>query len=656
MFKGMHAKLLAVLLSLSLTFTLTYKTFGLEAQGDPGPVMDYLLIKYYSSSDDMFDALLNDEIDFMDYPLSYFQYQYAVVNPDIITGFYDENSYLSLNFNPYYSLFGQGWRSPTNYTWFRAAVACLVDKDYFIADIFHGFAIRIDTPIPRPIQNEWVNYDISKYGPNGELLDNYPWDYNPPLAASLLDGAGFVQGATDNPYYDPNIPWASPKIRVYPPGHEKAGQDLDPLYAPCYSRSEYRALIESIMYNLRLLGVPIVYGGQDHHLWISEYSLTATVPLHLFELYADWSLDSELFQVLVNFICASNGIEAKQMAYEAQRIIVEKAYCVPLASRKGVFAYRKGMVNLVNKNGQGVINELTLMNSYHESYPVTRCLRVGTITPPHQNIFKEIGSFVKRWSTNIKSGLKAIYEKGIEFVSKIPRISPIEFNIETYKKLTKTATFQNVKIETIEEKKTKVTIKVGNTVRYWHDGVPLTIHDLLFTLNYTDPIWYEVWENATIIDDFTAELYFNSSSIWIPFIMGNLEIIPKHIFETIDPDEAYEGYYPANLPPDQVLIGSGPWRFVHEVQGIGGYMLLEANRNYYTSPTPGEIDFRYDWDGKCYKIGLVDLVLLAMAYGSSGIETPTQNWDPSCDLSTPSGIVGLSDLVKLAINYGKEYH
>jgi hypothetical protein len=60
-------------------------------------------------------------------------------------------------------------------------------------------------------------------------------------------------------------------------------------------------------------------------------------------------------------------------------------------------------------------------------------------------------------------------------------------------------------------------------------------------------------------------------------------------------------------------------------------------------------------------IGLSDLVLLANAYGTSGIPpVPFQLgglhvWEPGCDLAPPASVVGLSDLVTLALNYGKHW-
>jgi hypothetical protein len=52
-----------------------------------------------------------------------------------------------------------------------------------------------------------------------------------------------------------------------------------------------------------------------------------------------------------------------------------------------------------------------------------------------------------------------------------------------------------------------------------------------------------------------------------------------------------------------------------------------------------------------FKVNLEDLVLLALAYGS----TPgAPNWNPNADIDG-NGIVGLSDLVLLALHYGQHF-
>jgi len=50
------------------------------------------------------------------------------------------------------------------------------------------------------------------------------------------------------------------------------------------------------------------------------------------------------------------------------------------------------------------------------------------------------------------------------------------------------------------------------------------------------------------------------------------------------------------------------------------------------------------------KVGLDDPVLLANAYGSKPGDS---NWNPMADIAPPYGIIGLTDLVTLAMHYGQ---
>lgn len=690
---GKREVLSFLVLLLMLTFQCTQplssiKVENVKGEENQGPSMDNLLIKYYSDPQSLYTGLLNGEIDIMDYPLAYDQFQDAVNNSDIITGFYEENSYISLDINNNFSISGLPWRSPTNYKQFRQAIACLVNKDRIVDEFSHGLATRVDTPIPRPLQNDWVNFNMSQYGPDNEYLGNYPWEYAPYRAEELLEAGDFVQGSTPNPYYDSTIPWSAQYVRVYPPHHSKAFQDLDPLLI--YVRTDDPVLFKigtDIVDHLRKIGIPVderdvdfsilydrVFYDRNYHIFTSEWILENPIPLHLFELYYSSLIgeygsnviqyqDAELDDLLKAFVRAADGVSTKQIVDEIQKIIVKRVPNIPIATRKGVYAYRKEIVNLVNQEGKGVCNKLAVFHSKNVNYPAVTELKVGQAPPPmDQNIFRKIGRFaIQAWRR-----IKNIFSKGIGWAAKNLRIPPWKLSIEIFKKTTTTKICDGMKVTITEEQITKITVKVGNSTKFWHDGEPITAYDLEFSLNYIDNLgpssncsmwlWCEIFEfiNCTVIDDYTATLYFNTTSVWLPFILGNLEIIPKHIFETIDPNEAWFGYYPAGRPPEEVLIGSGPWEFQWEEHG--GYMLLTANRNYYRSPIPGEIDFKYDWDNGYYQIDIFDLILLAVAYGSSGINEPDLYWDPSCDIAQYSpGIIDIYDLVTLATHYGETH-
>jgi hypothetical protein len=136
-----------------------------------------------------------------------------------------------------------------------------------------------------------------------------------------------------------------------------------------------------------------------------------------------------------------------------------------------------------------------------------------------------------------------------------------------------------------------------------------------------------------------------------------------------------KGYFPGNLPPEETLQSKGPFLYKDYSPGPGGYLKFEANNehsHFMTTPVLGEIDWIAKWQGTrpltpddpprsdYWQIGLSDLVLLANAYGTRGtggipFRMPGSGgtWNPAADVENPAGIVGLSDLVALAINYGK---
>lgn len=50
------------------------------------------------------------------------------------------------------------------------------------------------------------------------------------------------------------------------------------------------------------------------------------------------------------------------------------------------------------------------------------------------------------------------------------------------------------------------------------------------------------------------------------------------------------------------------------------------------------------------KVNQTDLVLLTNAYGS---KVGDPNWNPLADMAPPYGIIGLTDLVTMALHYGQ---
>jgi len=104
----------------------------------------------------------------------------------------------------------------------------------------------------------------------------------------------------------------------------------------------------------------------------------------------------------------------------------------------------------------------------------------------------------------------------------------------------------------------------------WQDGKPLTIDDVIFTLQtiqnseYKSPLW-ALWQGADFekVDDQTIR--FNLKSPYAPFLYTlTFGILPKHLWQNVSPSQFPLTEF--NLKP----IGSGPYQFSKFVKDSNG--------------------------------------------------------------------------------------
>ena len=117
----------------------------------------------------------------------------------------------------------------------------------------------------------------------------------------------------------------------------------------------------------------------------------------------------------------------------------------------------------------------------------------------------------------------------------------------------------------------------------WSDGQPLTADDVAFTYNYVVQnhmanmaVTTVGIEKAVVVDPLTVKIICSRPKADMEHIF--LPILPKHIWEKVDPKVAQTNYN--SKPP---IVGSGP--FITTVFKKGSYIQMDRNP-YYWGPKP----------------------------------------------------------------------
>ncbi|MEE9514033.1 MAG: ABC transporter substrate-binding protein [Anaerolineales bacterium] len=120
------------------------------------------------------------------------------------------------------------------------------------------------------------------------------------------------------------------------------------------------------------------------------------------------------------------------------------------------------------------------------------------------------------------------------------------------------------------------TIRLRTDVR-WHDGVPVTAHDVKFTIDLlrkSDLMQFLVGEmSAAVVDDSTVVITYDYDRASLD---GWTVYYPKHLLEDLEPKDIFEWDFWKNP------VGNGPYRYVRHVPKT--MLELEANPDYYAGP------------------------------------------------------------------------
>jgi hypothetical protein len=674
----MKTRILAFALSLVIVFTMSLPAYAVK-----GPLTNSVQDTFYGSGQaSEFAALMNNTIDLMSDPLTYSQYVSVAGNPSIQVAPYFALDDREIAFNnnatdPHHT----ADRKAMNYTEFRQAMACLVDKDGLIAGAnVNGFGTRIDTPVPRPIQDAWVNFNMSMYASDGTLLNNYPWNFNETKALEILWNNGWYSHSTypSVAALVAALPLPAGSVH-YPPGHPRAGMSIDSIVANVRSDDPVRKQAgENLVAEMQRIGISVtlneggsivttpVFINHDYDFYTAGWSF-GQYPLQFYSSYTPVGIyaggpnlymidDANLtYHATMEYPNATSSSQSVDEAKICQEIIVKQAMFVPLYTTASYIAYRTGCTGIVNFRGYGLSAHLDF--TYLGGRTSSGTIRIGFKSGPYE--LNPIFSYWS-WEHTMLEAMFTSYMNVNPYKPTIPGKSPTGGDLPWMA--------YDWKYETMPNGNANVTYWFRHDIT-WQDGVPFTVDDFNYTI-FIQAIYGDSWGYSDMIhcvnpetfapnfqkwDSWTCSVQFDSPSFW-GLYTTLYDIVPMHIYKYIAiPADApsgmsttgHHGEWPGKdslaseiLPgapftyaqltgaggEQYVWVGTNMWKY-HPgtyVAGEGGGLVCDAYTGFWMSILQGDIDFSYFWNpgpppqSGSYKVGLSDLVLLANAYGTNG--------------------------------------
>jgi parallel beta-helix repeat protein len=523
----------------------------------------------------------------MGWPLTQAEYQTALNNPNIQLFPSSDYSEYEIAFNnnatdPSHT----AYRKAMNYTEFRQAMACLVDKDGLISGpILNGFATRVDTQIPRPTMDNWVNFQDSKYASNGTLLNNYPWDYNETHALQILWNNGWYNYTTYPTLNSLLTAFSAGPLPigsvVYPPSHPRAGQPIDSIVAYIRTNDLARkqagdaltAEMEKIginvtvnyVYSLSDARLP-VFTNHDYDFYTAGYSMS-NLPLWFSsytpsDIYPD---GPNIYMIqdanLTNHATLENNAptyaQCMAEALMCQDIITQQAMFVPLYSTKSYYAYRTGWLDIVDTKGSGLQAALDyFMLAVQNQNPTVNSIRFGTDDPP--DIINPIfgaGSEDYQVIDRIFTGDMNANPYNLMGTGKSPAGGDMPWmaydwtfqlsNFTGWNPYNGLGNSTGPGTDIYGAVPDTSYTNCANCTYYfkdditWEDGAPFTVDDFNYTL-YLNNVYADAYNNGATgsivnfvkIDNWTCSVYFNSPSyamLYAPL----MDVVPEHLYSYI---------------------------------------------------------------------------------------------------------------------------
>jgi hypothetical protein len=349
------------------------------------------------------DAQGNPLADIYGFGLTPDQITAATADPDIMLAKFDESGMFEFDLNNNWTIAEYpGIISPTYYGGFRRALSHLCDKTTIINVILQGYAARLDVPLPGPQQG--------LFDPSGIDPGEYPYVYSLAEARAELNAAGFTQGATGP------LVTGGDNVRVYPPGHSKAGLDLDPIIFYPRSDSPPRLAAAEMLYDeMLMVGIPVdwrpstfaaIYGpvftDRNYHIYTGGWGLGRFPATQWYLYHTFWWVEGTTFP---NYVTGKDlagnprhpdldaylddimfATDFGQMMYgvqEGMEYMFNHSVTIPLWSTVSYNAYRRGLLQVINEDMYGLTyNNPHLPLAISKKYGDDTTIIQALVTPP----------------------------------------------------------------------------------------------------------------------------------------------------------------------------------------------------------------------------------------------------------------------------------
>lgn len=587
-----------------------------------GPRADRLLVKFYSSSDTAWDALINNETDIADptlTPTRYDQFNTSLsgqisVNRDLRSAtlyLIDINN----NNNPYLgnppdpSYLNPVYPNPCSVLGLRKAIAYLCNRTQIVENVIRDTCFGSPAYTVVPLGNPYVHPDINPSGSRADLC--YP--YSQVQANASLDASGFstydaqgwrIWNATGQRvvlrFFIRNDASQSGQARYYAGNYiadrlEACGVKVQRIYGGASERDQ------------------IVLEQKNFHLYTGGW-----IGLETLDFLKVWNIESYAHPGRCDNYDGCNNTDYNEASHNsayavteeqsiaagmtAQEVFAENVLSVPLWSDVEFTAMNRRYVgspgvsdgedSYEGQYWEGVspleynpyittdpycMDSFGYLNMHPQGYPIgdgqSMTIRYGFGST-------SVGSLNPIYATD------SVGNRILDFVGYegLLKHDPYNFSrlIPWIAKSYTVGSYMNKD----HQQCTNVSFSLRTDV-LWSDGEPLTVDDVRFTFvelprilenrGLNPPSWDPMIasiKDFRIIDPYNFEIAMNTTNYWNVVNAALCRIMPEHIWGQI-----CESGDPTTFKPDSGMVATGPWRIAEYVPG--DHMLLTPNPKFF---------------------------------------------------------------------------